>query len=711
MSVPNKIGIQLQNKPNDVEQAFDAQALSYKFLGQALDLGLVQECRNRAPNAILVLRAAGGDQDYRKPAQIYADYVCAVLERFHNAGLCDIAEHINEPGFRDSRDLVASQEDAKALCAHAVDFNRILHARGYKTLVYNFSVGVPASRFVPGAPSVWKELLDGIKTGDMLGLHEYGAPRMRDGEGFYCGRVEYVVAELALLGVAPAIAITETGIDRGLIAGSGGGYKNPDHEVTIADYVDDLKWYAQKLAAIPLVKFAHVFLFGSGSNLWTTFDVADREEDRREFISFMKWSPPGGAPVINPPVTPAYSGKVPFASGYKITQRYGENAAYYSGLNVGIASHEGLDLIPLDADWTMHAIEPGIVTRVSTFGNYGIHVYIFNAATKRRWVYAHLAAMHVAAGQVVEKGSDIGVMGATGNAAGAHLHLGLQQTDSAGTAINTDNGNLGYIDPLPVLEGTTGELKMSTPQERINAAWGAGGIDYNPDAALPKKALALNLGRAVANEYRYTAADGKVMVGQGFNTAILECVNGDWGNIKAYDWLTGELYSPATNPPPVVVPPVVAPPPVSGLQPYKFPDVLTAYGAAGEEGQPVAGQPFYRLTGATVKQGVSAFMVVVVYGRNGIPVPNVAVVNMFPDGHGEIIYTDGAGVSRFQFGASSAFTSPGAGPFTIFLADGAVKDEDTKMVTYAKKLSDTVKSLGDYQGSHTEFSIQFVAQP
>lgn len=149
------------------------------------------------------------------------------------------------------------------------------------------------------------------------------------------------------------------------------------------------------------------------------------------------------------------------------------------------------------------------------------------------------------------------------------------------------------------------------------------------------------------------------------------------------------------------------------MQAYQFPSALTAIGSIGEEGQPTAGQPFFRLNGAAVRQGVSAFMVVTVIGKNGTPLIGAKVLNLFPDGNGEILQTDGSGVARFQFGASSAFTNPGTGPFTIFVADdSAFKDSDSipKRVVFKARLSDIVKSLGDFQGQHTEINIQFVEQ-
>ena len=164
-----------------------------------------------------------------------------------------------------------------------------------------------------------------------------------------------------------------------------------------------------------------------------------------------------------------------------------------------------------------------------------------------------------------------------------------------------------------------------------------------------------------------------------------------------------------------LVPPTPNPPPTGGpvLQPYVFPSQLTLIGALGEEGKPVDGQPFYRISGAAVLQGVSAEMFVTVIGKSGVPVIGRKVVNLFPDGNGEVLQTDGSGTAHFMFGPSSAFTNPGTGPFTIFVADdSAFKESDSipKRVVYQARLSDIIKSLGDFQGQHTSIHIQLVEQ-
>lgn len=146
------------------------------------------------------------------------------------------------------------------------------------------------------------------------------------------------------------------------------------------------------------------------------------------------------------------------------------------------------------------------------------------------------------------------------------------------------------------------------------------------------------------------------------------------------------------------------------MQAYSFPQVLDAIGALGEEGSAAAGLKFFRLTGASVNRGVSAFCAVNLYGASGVPVVGAQVVNLRPDGKGEIGVTDASGKTQFNYAAASAFSNRGEGPFTVFVAGGAQKDEDSKLVSWQAKMSDTVKSLGDFQGTHTEIYLQFVEQ-
>ena len=154
--------------------------------------------------------------------------------------------------------------------------------------------------------------------------------------------------------------------------------------------------------------------------------------------------------------------KRPFKNGYKITQVFANNPDYYG--QWGFKAHEGLDLIPLDSDWTIYSMEDGVVVQDvdSPRDNYGKYCVIWNKENKRAFWYCHMDSNVISIGQSVKAGDKLGKMGSTGNSSGAHLHLGLRKSDSNGSAVNLNNGFKGFIDPLPLL----GELnKENTIQD------------------------------------------------------------------------------------------------------------------------------------------------------------------------------------------------------------------------------------------------------
>lgn len=554
----NKVAFQCQAIPQGYEALLATNPVNVKFLGN----GLNEEAVRKVPlECGVTFRRAGGDEDFtRDPVNegiAWANETFAVLERFLRIRPDAIVETINEPNptvvINNVYDKPASIELAKKLNAFQVSCANRLHQLGVQKVgAYQFSVGQPPCRRFNGDDTLWPYLLDGIRASNILLLHEYSARRMQDRGTAYCLRYRDVLAELATFGVHPLVGITETGIDRGVIAGKVGGYRDPDNGTTIDDYISDLQWYATEIAKDNAVQFAHVFLAGRSDDKWKTFDVAEEDPEREKFRQFLQWRP-----AVTPPSNP---------------------------------------------------------------------------------------------------------------------------------------------NPGP---------PMTIQQERIKAATNSigrnvdeFGVVYEPSFAFPQFAAGLKLGPPLGQEYRYTRSDNARMAGQAFRDAIVECIDGQFGNSAAYSWDDGELW---TRPPSGGG----GTPPANTLPPFSVPPALTSIGASATPGSVPPGDTLYRLTGASVRQGVSAFCRVVVIGVNRLPAVGVQVVNLFPDGNGEILVTDGSGAVQFNYGASSAFTPPAPGPFTIFCAEGAVKTEGPpKRVTWTRKISDTVTSLGDPNGEHTECNIQ-----
>ncbi|WML55424.1 M23 family metallopeptidase [Neobacillus sp. PS3-12] len=84
--------------------------------------------------------------------------------------------------------------------------------------------------------------------------------------------------------------------------------------------------------------------------------------------------------------------------------------------------HKGID-IARPSNPTIKAADNGVVVSAGwDNGGYGNKIVI-NHQNGYQTVYAHLSSIGVKTGQTVEKGSAIGVMGATGDATGVHLHF------------------------------------------------------------------------------------------------------------------------------------------------------------------------------------------------------------------------------------------------------------------------------------------------
>jgi len=221
--------------------------------------------------------------------------------------------------------------------------------------------------------------------------------------------------------------------------------------------------------------------------------------------------------------------QIPFSGGSLLTQGFGEHPENYS--QFGLNGHEGLDLIPQGTDKKVYAVESGIVQKdvddPVAGKSYGNNVSIYSAVNHRLWHYAHLAENYVKAGDKVQRGQSIGLMGNTGNTTGPHLHLGLQLTDAAGKATNTTNGFKGFVDPKAIVAQLTG-LEQAVIQRADQAKpW----MPVNNTAALWQYAQSKGLQDQQTDEIHFTY-NGEPYLAQVFNKGIVYVKVGDWGNIK-----------------------------------------------------------------------------------------------------------------------------------------------------------------------------------
>ncbi len=90
--------------------------------------------------------------------------------------------------------------------------------------------------------------------------------------------------------------------------------------------------------------------------------------------------------------------------------------------------HEGID-IARPSNFTIKAADNGVVSSAGAGGTYGNRIVITHN-NGYQTLYAHLSKIDVKVGQTVERGSAIGVMGATGNSTGVHLHFEVLKNGS-----------------------------------------------------------------------------------------------------------------------------------------------------------------------------------------------------------------------------------------------------------------------------------------
>nr|WP_255547466.1 M23 family metallopeptidase [Fictibacillus sp. 26RED30] len=83
--------------------------------------------------------------------------------------------------------------------------------------------------------------------------------------------------------------------------------------------------------------------------------------------------------------------------------------------------HKGMD-IARPSERSILAADNGKVVSAGWDGDYGNKI-IIDHNNGMRTIYAHLDSMSVTTGDVVQKGSKIGVMGTTGQSTGVHLHF------------------------------------------------------------------------------------------------------------------------------------------------------------------------------------------------------------------------------------------------------------------------------------------------
>lgn len=147
---------------------------------------------------------------------------------------------------------------------------------------------------------------------------------------------------------------------------------------------------------------------------------------------------------------------LPFDSNnYTITSPYGERINPLDGTSSDF--HNGIDVVPTSSN--IIAIANGVVvtSEVQEYGGESVVIEHHLMGNLYRSCYHHLKenSRTVEVGDNVEQGQQVGIMGATGNVTGTHLHFSLQK-------FNVKKQKFEYIDPSIVFNNriTAKEYKL-----------------------------------------------------------------------------------------------------------------------------------------------------------------------------------------------------------------------------------------------------------
>jgi peptidoglycan LD-endopeptidase LytH len=175
--------------------------------------------------------------------------------------------------------------------------------------------------------------------------------------------------------------------------------------------------------------------------------------------------------------------------------------------DAGRRSHHGVDLFA-PRGTPVVAAAPGVIRRVGQTDIGGNVVWLLDPRREQSLYYAHLDRQLVFAGDIVQVGDTLGLVGNTGNARGTppHLHFGIYSRGQ------------GPVDPLPFIDTRRGEpaditadtallgsrVRFARAQGTLRAAPGA-----NAEASRPmSRSGVLTVLGAAGSSFRVRLPDG-----------------------------------------------------------------------------------------------------------------------------------------------------------------------------------------------------------
>jgi|GEM_PF-2689277 len=335
---------------------------------------------------------------------------------------------------------------------------RQMHAADLYSVIGNFSVGTPD---LP-VWATYMPMLNAMRAGDWLGLHEYWSSRNDLTNPWHVGRWR-LVPELDGI----PIIVTECGRD--VVEGQGAaGWKQT---ASAEEFLGDLRQYNALLAEFPRVRGGTVFTGGRIYEQWRDFDVNDLWPR-----VVAEYTPgPVEPPISMPPGTPEQPEEpeppeqpeepqpvvgIPLIDAirmpivnlhkawYEASQRFGPYTGHPEraedwNLETGGNTDLGEPLVAPFNGLVIHAANYG--------GGYGLILSIVGVTPQGHlitWQGRHLHTMEVKTGDIVRIGDPIGSIGnADGRYAGAHLHEQITLGEVPGATEDWLNARYNYVRP------------------------------------------------------------------------------------------------------------------------------------------------------------------------------------------------------------------------------------------------------------------------
>ena len=111
---------------------------------------------------------------------------------------------------------------------------------------------------------------------------------------------------------------------------------------------------------------------------------------------------------------------IPLTGDFRVTCEYKRKGSWAAGW------HTGIDLV---GDDTIYGTCDGVVSKIGTDKSYGTYIIVKASDGKYHW-FCHLSKVTCKLGDKISRTTKIGVMGATGNVTGKHLHFEIRNSSN-----------------------------------------------------------------------------------------------------------------------------------------------------------------------------------------------------------------------------------------------------------------------------------------